>query len=76
MKLSIFGFLLIMWGLILLGGGIVVQILGPLSISGYGEWDLLFSSGVKGIIAIILVIGWIFILSKIKNWIFRKEMNL
>lgn len=65
-----------MWGLILLGGGIVVQILGPLSISGYGEWDLLFSSGVKGIIAIILVIGWIFILSKIKNWIFRKEMNL
>jgi len=64
-----------MWVLILLGGGIVVVVLGPISISGYGEMDWLLSSGIKAVIAIILVIAWILILSKLKNWIFRKEIH-
>ncbi|MBS1268269.1 MAG: hypothetical protein MAG458_00998 [Nitrosopumilus sp.] len=64
-----------MWGLILVGGGIAVSILGPFSISGFGEFDLFVTSTIKAIIAIILVILWIFILSKLKNWIFKKEIK-
>ena len=64
-----------MWGLMLIGGGIIVKYLGPISISGYGEFDLLFSSLIKMIIAIFLVVFWIIILLKLKNWIFRKEIK-
>ena len=61
----------------LVGGGIIVNILGPISISGLGsaDLDLLVSSVTKAILAIILVIVWIVILSKLKNWIFRKEIK-
>ena len=71
----IYGFVLIMWILILVGGGIVVGILGPITISGYGPFDVVISSGIKAVIAIILVVIWIIILSKIKNWIFRKKIH-
>ena len=64
-----------MWALIIAGGGILVTILGPFSISGYGEFDLLFASILKAIIAIILVIVWVLVLSKLKNWIFKKEIK-
>ena len=64
-----------MWILLLIGGGIVVTILGPISISGYGEFDSIISSGIKAIIAIILVVIWIFALSKMKNWIFQKKIQ-
>ena len=75
MKIGLFGFLFVMWILILAGGGILVTILGPFSISGYGDFDLLLTSTLKAIIAIILVIIWILILSKLKNWIFKKEIK-
>ncbi len=75
MKIGLFGFLFVMWVLILAGGGILVTILGPFSISGYGDFDLLLTSILKAIIAIILVIIWILILSKLKNWIFKKEIK-
>jgi len=71
----IFGFLFAMWILILIGGGIVVTILGPFSITGYGDLNWMISSVIKAVIAISLVIIWIFILLKIKNWIFRKEIK-
>ncbi len=64
-----------MWILILIGGGLAVVILGPFQISGYGEFDLILTSVSKAIIAIGMVIIWIFLLSKIKNWIFQKELN-
>ena len=64
-----------MWALIITGGGILVTILGPFSISGYGDFDLLLTSALKAIIAIILVIVWILVLSKFKNWIFKKEIK-
>jgi hypothetical protein len=64
-----------MWLLIIVGGGIIVTILGPISISGYGEFDQFIGSVIKGIIAIILVVIWILILSKLKNWIFKKELS-
>ena len=75
MKSGLFGFLFGMWILILVGGGIVVTILGPISISGFGELDRFIGSVIKAIIAIILVVMWILILSKLKNLIFRKEIK-
>ena len=65
-----------MWGLIILGGGIVVTILGPISISGFGEFDWFVASVIKAVISIVLVVIWILILSKIKNRIFKKEIKL
>ena len=65
-----------MWGLIIVGGGIIVTILGPISISGFGEFDWFIASVIKAVIAIVLVIIWILILSKIKNRIFKKQIKL
>jgi len=64
-----------MWILIIVGGGIVVVLLGPVSISGFGDLDWFISSVIKAVIAILLVIVWILILSKLKNMIFRKEIE-
>ncbi len=75
MKFVLFRFLFAMWILILVGGGIVVMLLGPLSISGFGELDWFITSVIKAITAIILVVIWILILLKLKNWIFRKEIK-
>ena len=76
MKSGLFTFLFAMWGLIIVGGGIVVTILGPISISGFGEFDWFIASVIKAVIAISLVVIWILILSKIKNRIFKKEIKL
>lgn len=73
--IGLYGFLFAMWILILAGGGIIVTILGPISISGFGELNWIIASTIKGVIAVSLVIIWIFILLKIKNWIFRKEIK-
>lgn len=75
MKIELFAFIFAMWILIILGGGIVVLVLGPISITGYGEMNWLLSSILKAIIAVGLVVSWVLILSKIKNWIFRKEIR-
>jgi len=75
LKVGLFGFVFVMWILILVGGGILVMILGPLTISGYSDYDFLITSIIKAIIALILVIIWILILSKLKNWIFKKEIK-
>jgi len=72
---SIFVFIFTMWILLIIGGGIVVIILGPISISGYGELNQVIASGIKAIIAVILVIVWIIILSKMNKWIFHKELE-
>ena len=75
MKGSIFIFIFAMWILILIGGEIAVVVLGPLSITGFGDFDLILSSGVKAVIAISMVILWIFVLSKMKNWMFHKKIK-
>lgn len=75
MNAGLYGFLFGMWVLILVGGGIVVTILGPITITGYGEMNWLVASVIKAIIAIILVVIWILVLSKMKNWIFKKEIK-
>lgn len=75
MKIGLYGFLFTMWVLIIVGGGILVKIVGPFSISGSGDFNLLFTSILKAIIAIIFVIIWILVLSKLKNWVFKKEIK-
>ena len=65
-----------MWILIIVGGGIMVVLLGPFSIQQFGDFHWIVASGIKVIIALILVVMWILILSKLKNWIFKKELNL
>ena len=65
-----------MWILIIVGGGIMVVLLGPFSIQQFGDFHWIVASGIKVIIALILVVIWILILSKLKNWIFKKELKL
>jgi len=64
-----------MWILILVGGGIVVTLLGPITMSGFGDLNWFIASVIKAIIAISLVVIWILILSKLKNLIFKKEIK-
>ena len=73
---SIFVFIFAMWILIIIGGGISVLILAPIEVSGYGEFDLIISSAIKAVVSIGLVVAWIFILSKVKNWIFRSQLKV
>ncbi len=61
MKSGLFGFLFAMWVLMLAGGGIVVTLLGPITISGFGEFNWLIASIIKAVIAIVLVVIWILI---------------
>jgi len=72
MSLAIFSFIFVMWILIIVGGGLMVLFVGPLSFSGDGDLDPLINSGFKVLIAMILIFIWVFTLLKIKNWIFRK----
>jgi hypothetical protein len=72
---KLYVFLFFMWILILFGGGILVIVIGPLSISGFSDLDLLLSSIIKAAIAISFVIGWIFLLLKIKNFIFKRQVE-
>ena len=75
MKSSLYGFLFAMWILILLGGGIMVTLLGPFSIQQFGDFNWNLASGIKVLIALVLVTIWILILLKLKNWMFKKEIK-
>ena len=75
MKSGLYGFLFAMWTLIIIGGGIMVILLGPFTIQQFGDFHWIIASGIKVSIALILVVIWILILSKLKNWIFKQELN-
>ena len=75
MSIPIFSFIFAMWVLIIIGGGLMVVFIGPLSFSGDWQLDPLINSGVKVLIAMILIFIWVLALLKIKNWIFRKIVN-
>tara|TARA_Y100000389_G_scaffold133677_1_gene131182 strand:+ start:442 stop:669 length:228 start_codon:yes stop_codon:yes gene_type:complete len=72
---GLYGFLFAMWSLIIIGGGIMVVLLGPFSIQQYGNFHWIIPSGIKVTIALVLVVIWILILSKLKNYIFKKELK-
>ncbi len=71
----IFFYIFVMWILIITGGALIVPIIAHISIHGFGTLDALIDSAIKAGIAIILVIIWILIMSKIKNWIFHRQIN-
>ena len=75
MKLGLYGFLFAMWSLIIIGGGIMVILLGPFTIQQFGNFHWILASGIKVIISLVLVVIWILILSKLKNYIFKKELK-
>jgi len=65
-----------MWILILVGGGILVTMVSKISISGYGEqMDFFIASLIKATTALILVMIWILVLSKLKNKIFHRQLK-
>lgn len=71
----IFFYIFLMWTLIIAGGGLLVSIIAPLSIHGFGAFDHILDSIVKAAIAMILIVLWVLLMSKIKNWLFKKEMS-
>ena len=53
----------------------MVLIIGPFSLGSVGVIDPIIFSGIKVGIAMILIFIWVFILTKIKNWIFKSEVK-
>ncbi len=75
MGTPIFFYVFVMWLLIIAGGALIVPIIAHISIQGFGNLDSVIDSVIKAGIAIILVILWILIMSKIKNWIFHQQIR-
>ena len=73
--IPIFFYVFVMWLLIIAGGALIVPLIAHISIQGFGKLDNLIDSAVKAGIAILLVVIWILIMSKIKNWIFHKQIS-
>jgi len=73
MEIKIYSFIFVMWILILIGGGIVIKLVGPISLSE--DIEPIITSGVKVLLAIFLIFIWIFTLTKIKNWIFKSQVK-
>ncbi len=75
MHVQIYSFIFAMWVLMLVGGGLMVLVIGPLSLGGIGGVDPIIFSGIKVSIALVLIFIWVFILTKVKNWIFRSQIK-
>jgi len=75
MDVKIYSFIFTMWILMLIGGGLMVLIIGPLSLGGIGDVDPIIVSGIKVGIALVLIFIWVFTLTKIKNWIFKSQVK-
>jgi len=75
MEIKIYGFLFSMWILILIGGGLMVLVIGPFSLGNIGDIDPIIFSGIKVGIALVLIFIWVFILTKVKNWIFKSQVK-
>ena len=75
MNASMFAFVFAMWVLILLGGGVLVLFIGPTSFEVIYDIEPLLNSGLKVLIALILIFIWVFVLTKIKNWIFKRQIK-
>jgi len=73
MTMKIYSFIFTMWILILIGGGLVVIFVGPLT---FGlDVEPMITSGVKVLLALFLIFIWVIILTKVKNWIFRSQIK-
>ena len=75
MAIKIYSFIFTMWILILIGGGLMVLVIGPFSLSSIGDVDPIIVSGIKVSIALVLIFIWVFTLTKVKNWIFKSRVK-
>jgi len=75
MNVKIYSFIFTMWILMLIGGGLMVLIIGPLSLGGIEGINPIILSGINVGIALILIFIWVFTLTKIKNWIFKTDVK-
>ena len=75
MNLKIYSFIFVMWILILVGGGLMTLVIGPFSIGSIGDINPIIFSGIKVGIALILIFIWVLILTKVKNWIFKSQVE-
>jgi hypothetical protein len=75
MAIKIYSFIFTMWILILIGGGLMVTIIGPLSLGSIGNVNPIILSGIKVGIALVLIFVWVFTLTKVKNWIFKTDVK-
>ena len=75
MNVKIYGFIFVMWVLMLLGGGLMTLVIGPLSLGNMVSIDPIIFSGIKVGIALILIFIWVLILTKVKNWIFKSQVK-
>lgn len=67
----LFGYVVIMWALIILGGFILIRIVAPIHLE-YGEVAL---SVLKAAIAASMVVFWIWILVALKNAYIRRRLT-
>ena len=75
MGVQIYSFIFVMWVLMLIGGGLMVVVIGPFSLGELGGIHPIIFSGIKVGIALVLIFIWVFILTKVKNWIFRSQIK-
>ena len=75
MRAQIYSFIFLMWILMLVGGGLMVVVIGPFSLGGFGGIDPIILSGIKVGIALVLIFVWVFTLTKVKNWIFKTDVK-
>ena len=68
-------FILVMWGLMMAGGGILVLLVAPMDIDCCGEQRHLASSVAKALVTLGLIILWIFILSWMKRAILHRALG-
>ena len=73
MAIKIYSFILVMWILMLGGGGLVVIFVGPFTLAQ--DIDPIITSGIKVLIALFLIFIWLFTLTKVKNWIFKSQVK-
>ena len=72
---KIYSFIFTMWILMLVGGGLITLVIGPLSLGSIENIDPIILSGIKVGLALVLIFVWSFILTKVKNWIFRSQVK-
>ena len=73
MAAQIYGFIFAMWVLMLIGGGLMISFVAPISFAE--DIDPIITSGTKVFLALFLIFIWVYTLTKVKNWIFRSQMK-
>ena len=73
MAIKIYSFIFVMWVLIIIGGGLVVVFVGPITFAT--DVEPIITSGVKVLLTLFLIFIWVFILTKLKNWVFKTEVK-